>query len=125
MALSGIITKTQFANEFNSRVKNAIVTGIVWHSGNIPSTIGGDGAPATAPSSDFGSSSFSSFTDSDISGSVITASDVINAIVKVCTEYTRIRNYKIEWYTTGNKNALAGSTSNISKVFLQVLFQSE
>lgn len=114
MALTGTISKTEFVNEFNSRVKNAVINGIVWHSGNVPETIGGADAPATAPASDFGSQYFDSLSASDITENVITANDVINAIVSVCRDYTRLRNYRIEWYTTGDSTGLAGSVSNMS-----------
>lgn len=103
-----LAAKTSFADNFNSRVRSYISNRIVWHSGNYPTP---PDCPIDIGSTYMGSSYLSYMGPDNISGSILTASQVISACVSLARSYTRVREFQWVRKIYGNTAANGTSTS--------------
>lgn len=102
-----LATKSSFADNFNSRVRSYISSMIGWSSSNYPTP---PDCPINIGSEYMGSSYLSYMSSSDVNGSVLTASQVINACTSLARTYTRVREFRWQRNIYGNTSANGTST---------------
>ena len=104
----GVATKIDIVNQFNNQVRAYVIGKIVWHSGSYPTP---SGCPINIGSTYMGSNNLTSMTVNNISQSILTASDVINACRTLANTYTRVRKFTWTHTVNGGYNS---SDTNIS-----------